>query len=104
MERRQSVRFRLRVPVVYQWHDQPGMKHERAGFSRDISKAGVFVICSVLPPIGITIALELQLPPLEGQREKGFRMEAKGTVTRLEQTGFAAASPFEKLTLNESIS
>jgi hypothetical protein len=59
------------------------------------------VICRVLPPSGAEIALEVQLPSLETSRD--FRLDATGTVIRVEPTGeeagFAATSPFKKLAL-----
>jgi hypothetical protein len=105
VERRRCVRFRLSVPVVYRWRDRSKAKYEHAGLTRDIGAAGVYVICRVLPPNGAKVTLEVQLPSLEGETSRSFRLNAKGTVTRVEETGqetgFAAASPFKRLALIE---
>ena len=96
LERRHHPRYQLRVPVLFHWSDALGRKHQGAGFSRDLSTAGLFVNSDYPPPPGTDIEIEILLPSLESDAADGLRLRAHGTVRRAisatEPTGFAASA------------
>ncbi len=98
VEQRQFIRYPLRVPIIFNWRDAWGRSRQGAGFTRDISTAGVFVLCSDPPPTGADLSLEALLPPLETPGTPGLQLRAKGRVLRVELegdvAGFAASSDF----------
>lgn len=98
MEQRESVRFHLRLPVIFRWIDDLGGKQHNGGFTRDISKDGLFVYSPIPPPPGVTVEVEVMLPPLE-EAGHGVRLQSEGTVLRIERkgehTGFAATGEFD---------
>lgn len=98
MQRRESVRFHLRLPVVFRWNDAQGGRQQNGGFTRDICTEGLFVYSSIPPPQGVTVEVEVMLPPLE-ESGHGVRLESKGRVLRIERkgehTGFAATGDFD---------
>ena len=53
------------------------------GVSRDISAAGVFVLCDEQPPMGTKVRTKLTLPTT------GMTLNNHGTIVRLEPEGFA---------------
>jgi hypothetical protein len=67
------------------------------GYTRDISTHGVFVFSAEVPPVGTTVRLEFQFPPLE-QSSGGLHLKSVGEIVRSESngqaTGFAAVSEF----------
>lgn len=97
MEQRRATRYQMRVPVIFKWDDQQGLRQQGGGFTRDISTGGIFVSCPTSPPAGTAVALEVLLPPLEAEAQ-GLRLQADGQVVRLEESGkrggFAAAADF----------
>ena len=98
MQQRKSVRFRIRLPVIFRWKDEQGGSQQNGGFTRDISTGGLFVYSLIPPPSGVTLELEVMLPALE-QSGHGVRLRSEGRVLRIERkkerTGFAATGNFE---------
>jgi hypothetical protein len=98
MQRRDTVRFSLHLPVICRWHDRLMMKHERLGHTRDLSLSGLFVLCSAPPSVGTVVDLEICLPPLDENKFQRLRLEGAGEVIRVggekEPNGFAAISDF----------
>lgn len=98
MDRRRSQRFDLRVPIICHWKDNQA-SHEMGGFSRDISRGGVFVVGSVLPKEETSIDLEVLLPPLQATSQE-LRLQCTGVVVRVqregETIGFAVACDFDR--------
>ena len=98
MQQRESVRFPLRLPVIFRWNDDLGGRQQNGGFTRDISTDGLFVYSPIPPPPGVTIEVEVMLPPLEVSGH-GVRLWSEGTVLRIERkgehTGFAATGDFD---------
>jgi len=89
VNRRGYIRFQMGVPVLAQWQDDEGNAHEAAGFSRDISARGVFVVSSAPPPEATKVTIEVLIPNLrEGSEEVHLRSE--GLVVRVEEKGRAA--------------
>ena len=97
MERRQSSRFHLQLPVLTQWTDEEGHVQFGGGFTRDVCLRGVFVISSKLPPQAAMIAVTLVLPnALSGAQE--LQLHCSGFVVRVEQkratAGYAISCDF----------
>lgn len=93
MDRRQHVRFDLSAPVTYVWNDHGGVQRSGTGFTRDVSKAGVFVVAKSLPPAGEMVQLDVLFSFHDTSR---IRMKAEGRIVRVEDgnrisstTGFA---------------
>jgi len=98
MHQRESVRFHIRLPVIFRWNDEHGGRQQNGGFTHDISTGGLFVYSPIPPPSGVTIELEVMLPPLE-ESGHGIRLRSEGRVLRIERkgehTGFAATGDFD---------
>jgi hypothetical protein len=97
VERREMARFVLQCPVVFEWVDEHRQSRSGAGFSRDISASGVFVLSTCVPREGSRIRIEVLLP-VQHPSEQGLKLSSSGLVTRVEGTregkGFAAISAF----------
>ena len=85
-ERRKARRFALEIPAVFRWGGDDGQATcQGAGFCRDISVSGVFVIAfSVAPPVARKLDLMVLLPPFN-PRAPAIRLCAIGTVVRVER-------------------
>ena len=98
MQQRESVRFHIRLPVIFQWNDEQRGRQQNGGFTRDISTGGLFVYSPIPPPSGATVELEVMLPPLE-ESGHGVRLRSEGRVLRIERkgehTGFATTGDFD---------
>ncbi len=98
MEQKRAARFKLRAPVIFRWRDQSEARQEKVGCTREIGRSGVFVICSMPPPLGTAVQLEIQLPPLERNTLQPLNLRAKGKVVRVtvdnQVSGFAAIGSF----------
>jgi PilZ domain len=98
MQQRESVRFHIRLPVIFRWNDEQGGRQQNGGFTRDISRGGLFVYSLIPPPSGVSVELEVMLPPLE-ESGHGVRLRSEGRVLRIERTGeragFAATGDFD---------
>ncbi len=96
MDRREHLRFRLRVPVTYSWR-LDGAEVYGTGFSRDISTHGIFIVCDDLPPEKSTVQLEVSLPS-ENVQGSRICLRAAGQVVRTvdvgSTVGFAAGAKF----------
>jgi hypothetical protein len=88
-ERRKARRFVLEIPVLFRWMDDKQNACEGAGFCRDISTGGVFVVafCAV-PPLARPLDLMVLLPPL-APGGPAMRLCSTGSVVRVEPTGQA---------------
>jgi PilZ domain len=97
VQQRTSVRFHIRLPVIFRWNDEQGDGHQDGGFTRDISTGGLFVDSVIAPPLGVTVELEVMLPALE-ESGHGVRLRSEGRVLRIERknelSGFAATGYF----------
>ena len=86
-ERRQARRFALEIPVLFRWVDNGQTACEGAGFCRDISTRGVFVVASAgAPPLGCKLDLMVLLPALN-PRGPALRLHSTGSVVRVEHMG-----------------
>jgi hypothetical protein len=97
VERREVARFLMQCPAIFEWRDEHGQSHSGAGFTRDISASGVFILSAHQPPTGSWSQIEVLLPAQQ-QAEQGLKLSSNALVTRVEGTGeakgFAAASEF----------
>ena len=50
MERRNAVRYRLRVPAVFRWENEGVCSHNE-GLTRDISVKGAYLLSNGCPPL-----------------------------------------------------
>ncbi|HKW66267.1 MAG TPA: PilZ domain-containing protein [Terriglobales bacterium] len=88
----------MEIPVLFRWMDDRQTACEGAGFCRDISTGGVFVIafCAV-PPLSHPLELMVLLPRLN-PRAPAMRLCSSGSVVRVEPvgeaTGLGIASAF----------
>ena len=86
-ERRNAVRYRLRLPVIFHWND--GADHTEGGFTRDVALDGALIFSSKCPPVGADVRIEV-LIPLPDHSTEEIRIECIGKVTRVwEQPGSA---------------
>lgn len=87
MERRRARRFTLGIPVIFHWIDERQLPCVGAGFSRDISIHGLFVVtASAAPPLANQVDLTVLLPALAANGP-GLHLQAKGSVVRVHRTG-----------------
>lgn len=98
MDRRQARRFEMCAPVIFTWTDGEGKPREGAGFSRNISTRGVFVVAhAAVPALCASMELQVILPSLSS-RSQDMELMAQGIVARVEKlaegTGLGVASSF----------
>ncbi len=93
MDLRRATRYQVRAPVIFHWLDKEGVQRQAAGFTRDISTGGIFVLSAESPPIGTGVSLEVALPPLE-DASRSWQLKASGKVVRVEPNGFAGTADF----------
>jgi hypothetical protein len=88
-ERRKARRFVVEIPVLFRWIDDRQSACDGAGFCRDISTRGAFVIafCAV-PPLSQPVDLMVLLPRLH-PRGPAMRLCSSGSVVRSEPVGQA---------------
>ena len=94
MELRSAVRYPIRASVVFTWQG-PGGPLKGEGFTRDISRTGVYVRTPTSPPLAVAVQVEIFLPPIEPEG-KAVKVLSEGPVIRVEhpsaneaQGGFA---------------
>ena len=80
----------MRLPVSYQWNTVETDAVHEIGTSRDVSAAGVYVEADKVPPLHVTVSLELILAKA-GIRKSGVRLKGQGAVVRIEKNGFAVS-------------
>ncbi len=88
MQRRTAVRYKLRLPVIFNWND--GTDHTGGGFTSDVSLDGALIISSSCPKTGSTIRLEILLPSPDYSGEE-VKIECVGEVTRVEERSASVA-------------
>jgi hypothetical protein len=81
-QRRTAVRYKLRLPVIFNWND--GMDRTGGGFTSDVSLDGALIIGSKCPPTGSSIRLEILFPSPDYSGEE-LKIECTGEVTRIEE-------------------
>jgi hypothetical protein len=91
MERRSSLRYRLRAEAIFAWDDEFGQHRERHGHTRDVGRKGAFVFATECPPNGAVVALSVLLPA-SNRKTRTMRIEAQGCVVRAEPEGAGEAA------------
>ena len=98
VDRRQSTRYPLQVPVIYVWRDVYGNPHQDEGKTLDISSIGEFVLARNCPDEGAPITLDILLPRAP-TAVRALRIQVEGIVVRVDQrengkstNGFAVAN------------
>jgi hypothetical protein len=101
-DQRKSSRYELGAVVSFLWKDLQGNHHAGAGYMRDVSVRGLFVITPMPPPIGTKVRLEICFE--SSLTDSPIEIQAKGQVCRVEpdnqngeHRGFAASTKRFKL-------
>ena len=81
-ERRKNNRYALFASVDFKWEDADGNDRGGAGFMRDVSLGGLFVMSDTPPPVGTAINLEIN--PMSASIDSPPFIQAKGQVCRVE--------------------
>lgn len=95
VDRRLHSRYELTVPITFHWKGERGVRHRGQGYTRDVSKHGVFVLTNACPPPESELRIEVHLPPLK-RCGAPVEMRGRGRVVRIEAKprmrswGFAA--------------
>jgi hypothetical protein len=84
-QRRNAVRYKLRLPVIFHWND--GAERTAGGFTNDVALDGALIFSSKCPPVGSNVRIEVLLPSPDRSGEE-LRIECIGKVARVaEQAG-----------------
>ncbi len=86
MERRQSIRFRLRCEVRCTWYDGLGSANAITGVTHDISAAGLFIVAQDCPWSGASATVDIQLPGRTSFTQE-LQLHGRGRVVRIIQNG-----------------
>jgi len=81
-DRRAARRYGLAVPVKFE-HEEPSVKAEPLGFTREISRSGLYFTADAAPEPGSTVSLTLSLPPTLTGGE-GVLVEVMARIVRVE--------------------
>ena len=82
-ELRHAVRYPIKAPVVFAWQGPVGWLRGD-GITRDISGKGAYIRTSTCPPTGVTVEIEIFLPPV-AVGGKSLTVATSGQVVRVEQ-------------------
>src|SRR5437868_13024866 len=85
-ERRTALRYPLRLPVVFSWQDESGRIQGCDGYSRDLGSRGIYVYAEQVPPLGVSIEMNVFLPRPE-HSSRPSEIHAVGRVVRSERQG-----------------
>jgi hypothetical protein len=93
VEQRRAPRYKTHVPVIFEWLDKSGTIRLDGGFTRDISRQGIFVWCEgECRPCRREIMIALLFQGIAAH-PKPWRMRSTGRVLRVhdapENKGFA---------------
>jgi hypothetical protein len=89
-QRRAAMRYRLHAPVAFCWVDTKGLTWHGKGHTHDVSTRGICVLCSVSPPLGASVAMNIDIPLPRGAT-RSLRVEVEGHVVRLESSGMRSS-------------
>ena len=98
-ERRDCERYVFELPVHAMWKDAAGEANKETGITRDISSAGVFMVCKNLIDKECEIDFQIDLPALTEDAKS--RVAACGRVVRnvsltSPDTGYGHGIMFDK--------
>ena len=93
-ERRKAIRFRMKAQAIFHWTKAGSARFQGEGTTRDVSRAGVYVLTSSCPPGNTTLQMEIILP---FRTDSTTRIKARMKVLRVEpdiagdgRSGFSA--------------
>jgi hypothetical protein len=94
VKHRRAPRFAVRAPIIVELQDESGTSRQGIGFTRDMSRNGVFAWCEEeCPPRHSEITMALLFPGI-GPDAKPWRMRSTGRVVQAHDAqqgkGFAA--------------
>jgi PilZ domain len=79
-ERRDEVRYSLRLPVIFHWND--GREKMQGGFTCDVARDGALIFSTRCPPIGSDVRVEILIPSPD-RSDTELRVQCNGKVTRV---------------------
>ena len=83
-DRRSSVRYKLRLPVIFHWNEDG--ERTGGGFTSDVALNGALINSIMCPPVGSDVRIELLiLSPVQDGLE--MRIQCAGKVTRVVDQG-----------------
>jgi hypothetical protein len=88
-ERRTALRYPLRLPVVFSWQTEDGKIQGCDGYSRDLGSRGIYVYSELVPPLGVSVEMNVFLPRPE-HSSRPSEIHAVGRVVRSEKHGSPA--------------
>jgi PilZ domain len=91
LQRRSSVRYKLRLPVIFHWND--GVEHTSGGFTSDLALDGALILSSDCPPLGSEVQVEVLFPSPEKENEE-VRIGSSGRVIHLSRCSGVCAFGF----------
>ena len=102
MERRQAIRYRLNVPVVFSWESSQRDRFQGEGSTRDISAVGAYILTPTTPPVDAPVNVEIMISALFGPikvKIKGqMRVQrVKHAMAEHEQSGFSVVGEWNEL-------
>jgi hypothetical protein len=83
LERREQTRYGLRALVGFEWMDTEGVPQQGQGFTRDISRKGIFIHSDSQPPAKADVRVEVSLHSV-AHAVTSPRMRAEALVIRVE--------------------
>jgi hypothetical protein len=110
-ELRSERRFKVALPVGFEWAMKGSPTKHGKGISQDISVRGVYLTTRMAPQIGARVLLEIDVPKLSGTGV--MHLQGEGSIVRVEkapagcassETGFAASVHFHAETSREILS
>jgi len=98
MDLRKAKRYSLSAPVSFWWERADRTLQEGQGTTFDISSQGVFIVATLVPPVGVHLEIEVYLPSAGGA-PKSVQLHGEGKVVRASkkgpESGFAAEVMFQ---------
>ena len=82
MERRNAVRYRLRVPAVFRWENEGVSSHNEA-LTRDISVKGAYLLSNECPPLRSNVKVDIIVSASAGNPKAWLRGAMQ--VSRIEE-------------------
>ena len=79
-ERRDEVRYSLRLPVIFHWND--GREKMQGGFTCDVARDGALIFSTRCPPIGSDVRVEILIPSPDRSGAE-LHVQCIGKVTRV---------------------
>ena len=82
---RQQAVFKITASCRFWWAGCSGETNFATGMTRDLGAGGVCVISKVLPSLGTTVMIEIDLPraaDASGEEQSDLLLRAEGTVSQ----------------------